>query len=208
MKFRFCGDLDAPDWILAEISVLSKFSSVRMKLLCRQVLEQLLGRSINWEKIQKLTTGQRLSFELGDIKAMIAALHFILASSAKYDCEERVLSVELQQLGLPKDICSAICRSYRTNKDKLREFFSNSILHLPQIQNVKWRVDYICHSSELKEVNTPTVRLMLETSKPAQITPGSLSASSQTINFEISAEKFRILYNELKAARMLMDDVS
>lgn len=24
MKFRFCGDLDAPDWLLKEITVLSK----------------------------------------------------------------------------------------------------------------------------------------------------------------------------------------
>jgi hypothetical protein len=77
MRFKFCGDLDAPDWVLAEINVLSKFvhfllffffffysryeysclvnwhnfsssqSSVRMKLLCRQVLDQLFGRGIN-----------------------------------------------------------------------------------------------------------------------------------------------------------------
>ena len=25
MRFRFCGDLDAPDWILAEVNILSKF---------------------------------------------------------------------------------------------------------------------------------------------------------------------------------------
>ena len=24
MKFRFCGDLDCPDWVLAEIATLSK----------------------------------------------------------------------------------------------------------------------------------------------------------------------------------------
>lgn len=24
MKFRFCGDLDCPDWILAEIATISK----------------------------------------------------------------------------------------------------------------------------------------------------------------------------------------
>ena len=24
MRFRFCGELDAPDWLLAEISTLSK----------------------------------------------------------------------------------------------------------------------------------------------------------------------------------------
>lgn len=40
--------------------------------------------------------------ELGDIKAMIAALHFMLCNAAKYDCEEKVFSLELQQLGLPK----------------------------------------------------------------------------------------------------------
>ena len=28
MKFRFCGDLDAPDWLLAEISTISKLASV------------------------------------------------------------------------------------------------------------------------------------------------------------------------------------
>ena len=26
-KFRFCGDLDCPDWVLAEISILSKIVS-------------------------------------------------------------------------------------------------------------------------------------------------------------------------------------
>lgn len=101
-KFAFCGDLDAPDWLLQEITVLSKMvcvhcftlldvsvcfiaiswiqSSVRVKLLCRQVLEQLYGREINvcsgssffmfqlivssfqHEKVRKLTRGKRLSF--------------------------------------------------------------------------------------------------------------------------------------------------
>ena len=36
-RFRCFGDLDAPDWILAEISVLAKVSSVRMKLIVSQV---------------------------------------------------------------------------------------------------------------------------------------------------------------------------
>jgi hypothetical protein len=29
MRFRFCGELDAPDWLLAEISTLSKLASIR-----------------------------------------------------------------------------------------------------------------------------------------------------------------------------------
>ena len=39
---------------------------------------------------------------MGDVKASIAALTFILSSAAKYDCEDETLSNELQQLGLPK----------------------------------------------------------------------------------------------------------
>jgi hypothetical protein len=62
MKFRFCGDLDAPEWILSEVSVLSKMSSVRMMLVCRHIVEQLLGKGISYEKIMKLTSGERLRF--------------------------------------------------------------------------------------------------------------------------------------------------
>ena len=45
-KFRFCGDLDCPDWILAEISILSKLVGSQLKLhvtigssACRVILE-------------------------------------------------------------------------------------------------------------------------------------------------------------------------
>uniref|UniRef100_A0A8D2GGS6 COMM domain containing 4 n=1 Tax=Theropithecus gelada TaxID=9565 RepID=A0A8D2GGS6_THEGE len=37
-RFRFCGDLDCPDWVLAEISRLPFQSSVKLWLLCSQVL--------------------------------------------------------------------------------------------------------------------------------------------------------------------------
>jgi hypothetical protein len=35
MRFRFCGELDAPDWLLAEISTLSKLA--RPSPLCFSV---------------------------------------------------------------------------------------------------------------------------------------------------------------------------
>lgn len=40
--------------------------------------------------------------EIGDVKASIAALTFILSSAAKYNCDGETVSNELQQLGLPK----------------------------------------------------------------------------------------------------------
>jgi hypothetical protein len=77
-RFRFCGDLDAPDWILAEVSILSKMvrvarnrrppppvadesraqSSVRMTLLCRQVMQQLLGNGINVRECTRIHRGR------------------------------------------------------------------------------------------------------------------------------------------------------
>nr|KAF6483802.1 COMM domain containing 4 [Rousettus aegyptiacus] len=59
MRFRFCGDLDCPDWVLAEISTLAKISSVKLRLLCSQVLKELLGQGIDYEKVLKLTADAR-----------------------------------------------------------------------------------------------------------------------------------------------------
>ena len=46
--------------------------------------------------------------EEGDVKASIAALHFILSSAAKYSVDGESLANELQQLGLPKGKCCQI----------------------------------------------------------------------------------------------------
>lgn len=99
MKFRFCGDHDCPDWVLTEISVLSKMSSVRMMLILRQIKLELMGTGVDYEKLRKLTTGPRLNFTSSDIKAMIATLSFILRNAAKYGVDGvGVLPIELQQV--------------------------------------------------------------------------------------------------------------
>ncbi|XP_005372451.2 COMM domain-containing protein 4-like, partial [Microtus ochrogaster] len=99
-RFRFCGDLDCPDWVLAEISTLAKISSVKLRLLCSQVLKELLGQGIDYEKILKLTADAK--FESGDVKATVAVLSFLLSSAAKHSVDSDSLSSELQQLGLPR----------------------------------------------------------------------------------------------------------
>uniref|UniRef100_A0A2K5JVE9 COMM domain-containing protein n=1 Tax=Colobus angolensis palliatus TaxID=336983 RepID=A0A2K5JVE9_COLAP len=45
--FRFCGDLDCPKWVLAEIGTLAKMSSVKLQLLCSQVVKSPLGEQGN-----------------------------------------------------------------------------------------------------------------------------------------------------------------
>ncbi|KAM9092558.1 COMM domain-containing protein 4 isoform 3-T3 [Megaptera novaeangliae] len=150
-RFRFCGDLDCPDWVLAEISTLAKISSVKLRLLCSQVLKDLLGQGIDYEKILKLTADAR--FESGDVKATVAVLSFILSSAAKHSVDGESLSSELQQLGLPK---------------------------VNRLAGVGWRVDYTLSSSLLRSVEEPMVHLRLEVAAasgaPAQPVTMSLSA--------------------------------
>ncbi|XP_062468035.1 COMM domain-containing protein 4 [Pezoporus occidentalis] len=153
MRFRFCGDLDCPDWVLAEISTLAKISSVKLKLICAQVLRDLLGGSMEYEKILKLTSDAKL--ESGDVKATIAVLGFILSSAAKHGVDSESLSSELQQLGLPKEHASGLCRSYEEKQSSLQDSLRAASLRLSRLGSVCWRVDYTLSSSELQEVHVP-----------------------------------------------------
>ncbi|XP_063053461.1 COMM domain-containing protein 4 [Engraulis encrasicolus] len=196
MRFRFCGDLDCPDWVLAEISTLAKLSSVKMKLLCGQVLRDLLEDGIDYDKVEKLTSDAK--FEVGDIKASIAVLSFILTSAAKHDVDSESLSSELQQLGLPKEHTTGLCKSYEDKHTALQDKLRESSLRLSRLESVSWRVDYTLSSSELKEVNEPSVQLRLQAQQ-------SESGSSETTVVSITADKFRVLLTELKQAQGMMN---
>ncbi|KFP01055.1 COMM domain-containing protein 4, partial [Calypte anna] len=153
----FCGDLDCPDWVLAEISTLAKISSVKLKLICAQVLRDMLGEAMEYEKILKLTSDAKL--ESGDVKATIAVLGFILSSAAKHNVDSESLSSELQQLGLPKEHASGLCRSYEEKQSCLQDRLRACSLRLSRLGSVGWRVDYTLSSSELWEGNEPLVHL-------------------------------------------------
>ncbi|NXK97823.1 COMD4 protein, partial [Formicarius rufipectus] len=183
--FRFCGDLDCPDWVLAEISTLAKISSVKLKLICAQVLRDLLGEAI--EVSTGLYSPSTLPAESGDVKATIAVLGFILSSAAKHNVDSESLSSELQQLGLPKaEHASGLCRSYEEKQSSLQDSLRACSLRLSQLGSVCWRVDYTLSSSELQEVNEPLVHL---TFNVRERECGKTTAVSVTV----SADKFRVL---------------
>ncbi|KAL4658705.1 COMM domain-containing protein 4 [Arapaima gigas] len=196
MRFRFCGDLDCPDWVLAEISTLARISSVKMKLLCVQVMKDLLGEGLDYDKVAKLTTDAK--FESSDIKACVAVLTFILLSATKHDVDSESLSSELQQLGLPKEHTTGLCKSYEDKHAALQEKLRETSLRFSRLEGVSWRVDYVLSSSELKELNEPVVQLRLQTQ-------GADQNSTKTTVVSISADKFRVLLMELKQAQAMMN---
>ncbi|XP_052084460.1 COMM domain-containing protein 4-like [Mytilus californianus] len=199
MRFRFCGDLDCPDWVLAEISTLSKVTSVKIKLLCVQVIKDLLDVGIDYDKVYKLTADAK--FETGDVKASVAVLSFILCSAAKYNVDGESLSNELQQLGLPKEHATALTKSYSDSLEKLQAQLRKHSLRLSQLDSVEWRVDYILSSSHLKNIDEPCVQLRLKVKDPN-------TDNVKPVTFTVTADKFRILLNELKQADSLMENLS
>ncbi|KAM5243125.1 COMM domain-containing protein 4 [Hipposideros larvatus] len=198
MRFRFCGDLDCPDWVLAEISTLAKISSVKLRLLCSQVLKELLGQGIDYEKVLKLTADAR--FEAGDVKATVAVLSFILSSAAKHSVDGESLSSELQQLGLPKEHAASLCRCYEEKQSPLQEYLRADSLRVNRLAGVGWRVDYTLSSSLLRSVDKPMVHLRLEVAA----SPGTLA---QPVVMSLSADKLQVLLTELKQAQTLMSSL-
>ncbi|KAB1257195.1 COMM domain-containing protein 4 [Camelus dromedarius] len=204
MRFRFCGDLDCPDWVLAEISTLAKISSVKLRLLCSQVLKELLGQGIDYEKILKLTADAR--FEAGDVKATVAVLSFILSSAAKHSVDGESLSSELQQLGLPKEHAASLCRCYEEKQSPLQEHLRACSLRAPRrvavnrLAGVGWRVDYTLSSSLLRSVEEPMVHLRLEVAAAS-------GAPAQPVAMSLSTDKFQVLLAELKQAQTLMSSL-
>ncbi|XP_044135702.1 COMM domain-containing protein 4 isoform X1 [Bufo gargarizans] len=197
VRFRFCGDLDCPDWVLAEISTLAKISSVKLKLICAQVLKEQLGETIDYEKIVKLTADAR--FESGDIKATVAVLCFILSSAAKHNVSGDNLSSELQQLGLPREHAVSLCRSYDEKQTALQETLRENSLRLSRLSSLSWRVDQTLSSSILQEVNEPVVHLNLGVKD---------SDGSRPVNVTMSASKLRVLLTELKQALEMMNSLN
>ncbi|XP_005994968.1 COMM domain-containing protein 4 [Latimeria chalumnae] len=196
MRFRFCGDLDCPDWVLAEISTLAKISSVKVKLLCAQVLKDLLGEGIDFQKVAKLTSDAK--FETGDVKASVAVLSFILSSAAKHSVDSESLSSELQQLGLPKEHTTGLCKTYEDRQNALQERLRECSLRLNKLDSISWRVDYTLSSSELKEVNEPVVHLRFNV---RNVDTGALEPTGMSVG----ADKFRVLLAELKQAQAMMN---
>jgi hypothetical protein len=201
MKFRIFGNLDAPDWILKEIEVLSKMSAIKFKLLCSEIVRTLSSGDVDYEKIEKHCAGYTPS----DVKAIVAAVTLIIKNSAKYNVKPEIASLELQQLGLPKRHATDIEKILATSTTELRAHFKQQTLKLNRVTNLEWRIDFILSSSNLKELNQPQILLNLHV-KPVSSTK-ERKIENKAYAFGIDQDKFRVFLHELKTARALMKDL-
>lgn len=193
MRFRFCGDLDCPDWVLAEMNILARLTSVKMKLLVMQVIRGILDAGMDFAKVEKIT--QDAKYNIGDIKASVSGLEFIITSAAKHGVNGETLSNELQQLGLPKEHSSALCKTYETKLNDIHShLLQKSFRQSSSLQTVDWKINP-------KSIN--------ETERTLDVSIELLTnfGSTQFIEFKTTASKFKVLLHELKVAQRNMNSV-
>lgn len=170
-----------------------------MKLVCGQVVRDVLGDTIDYGKVGKLTTDAK--YEDSDIKAAVAALSFIFTSAAKHSVSGDTLDNELQQLGLPKENAGSLCKVYGDNLQKLIAALNERSLRVSTLEGVQWRVDYVLSSSTVKDIGEPSVALELMRRNP-------ITMETTPVTFTLSQEKFRLLLRDLKQAHSTMTSLA
>jgi len=224
MKFKFCGDADAPDWLLAEMFTISKLSSVRVRLLCAQLVHARAttpkmhepfgtnerddtdadasmpsssrgsGKTIDYAKLRKLIDD---SIGAGDVEAVVAALDYTIANATRHDVDEKTLGRELEQLGLPKEHAEAVCKPYGKEREALREAAMRSTVRVNGLRDLRWGVTFASDADESRN-NASEGRLAI------RLTLDTIDEGRVDVN--VSEEKFRVLLSELKAVKALMDE--
>ena len=139
MKFKFCGNVDCPDWLITEIVYLSKITPIKHRILGNLICKYIMKEG-DTQKIKKMLEEMNLTQD--EITIVISSLCFIIKSSAKFNVDDMMLSQELQQLGLPQDIADAISKVYKKNKDILRNYLKQDIFSFNRVSDVHYKTSY------------------------------------------------------------------
>ena len=127
MKFRFNGGLDCPEWVLAQISEISKIETLQYKALCCVLIEYLKEGKTEWTEFDCSNFHELPGMnanELRKMKAMVAALTFIFEKAVKYECSPEDFGAELLQLGLPSEHTDNTIEVYSREFEPLARIFA------------------------------------------------------------------------------------
>ena len=140
MRFKFCGNIDCPDWLITEITYLTKFTSVKLRIISNQICRFIINKGSNIQDLKKILDEMNLNEQ--ESKIVISVLDFIFRNSAKFDVEDIALNQELQQLGLPQENADSISKVFKNQKLKLREFLKGDIFSFNIINDVNFKNSY------------------------------------------------------------------
>lgn len=140
MKFRFCGNVDCPEWFISEIVYLYKINAIKIRIISNSIIQAILSNTY-FSKAEKLL--EEMSFSEKETKIIIASLFFIFKSTAKFEVDSLVLNQELQMLGLPLENIESIVKVYKSNEINLKNSFYNQTFSEKTIESIKYKINYL-----------------------------------------------------------------
>ncbi|CAH0522165.1 unnamed protein product [Peronospora belbahrii] len=198
MKFRFCGGLEPPDWLLVELPLLSetdRMTTDNLVAMCQaigaditaQALDQthLLSQEVDDRKVKKFK------------KTAAASLRFILTHAAKYNTAGRDLMEELQQLGMHQSTAEAIAQSYEDIRPRIQDQQRAQRFRFPNVKTVEWKVE--ASSNVLLKM-----KLDQEVLECDMAITSATSDTRHVLNFDMSPIKFVALYEDLSQAQSIL----
>ncbi|XP_049538450.1 COMM domain-containing protein 4 [Anopheles darlingi] len=192
MKFRFCGDGDCPDWVLAEIhSNLAQLTTDQLNELGEHTAKSILGADIPESDLSKIYAITKGSWDAP--KGAIACLRFLLTSAARHRTDTAVFGTELQQLGLPKDHTATMCRLLGDYVQRIRATLRDNSLSVNQLDSFECSIPK-------NTIDCIQLKLGIQN----EIVDGLPRKTSHTVN--LNRNDALLLLNELKAVRDTMEN--
>ncbi|CAD5206189.1 unnamed protein product [Bursaphelenchus okinawaensis] len=133
MKFRFVGDLDCPDWVLAEISQFTQITKNSFNSLCEEMCTRLLMSNRQFTPEDTERTQNLAGIDMETAKGVIAALAFIIEKSAKHKCDPSDLEKEMLQCGMAFDHAKELSAVYNKHFSKLTTKLGRDIPKAPSL---------------------------------------------------------------------------
>lgn len=141
MKFKFCGGIDCPDWLISEITYLNKINAVKLRIISSAMCTSLSNGGKDYSKITKML--EEINFSHEEISIIIGVLYFIFKSSVKFQVDSVILNQELQQLGLPQENADSMVKVYKSNSKAIEGYLTNDIFKEDSPSTLEWRISYI-----------------------------------------------------------------
>jgi hypothetical protein len=144
MKFKFCGNLDCPEWLVSEIIYLTKITNIKIRILSNNLINCILNTGKNYNDIKK--TLEEMNFTEQESNIILSVLEFIIKNAAKFDCDDMILNKELQQLGLPQENADSISKVYKNHKENLKTKLKESIFKVSEMIGLEHKISFILAS--------------------------------------------------------------
>ncbi|KAI1728316.1 COMM domain-containing protein 4 [Ditylenchus destructor] len=176
MKFRFIGGLDCPDWILSQIAEFSSISPDDFKQWCLQIANRLKFKQSEWSSESLRALQGAHTIDLRSMKAMIAALSFIIEKSAKSNCSPIDLESEMLQLGFSTEHAKQLSSVYATESEALSKRIATKFIREPSFTLIK-RTSQSVDDVTVENLNVKTsdgkhINLAMGSNKLALMTQG------------------------------------